>query len=162
MKKSELLQWLNDQSWCASVGEPVVVDASIGWQKVVIREVDGDVAINRSIHFYETTDGCYWKDSEPVKTLGNVENTTPMYKMITFRTILNAMGAEAYTTMRMRISAAAEQSLVLSDVVKMLETYGPDGGIDINSTSTQAIIQSLVGTGVLTQAEADTVVALAD
>ncbi len=162
MTKTELLAWIENQTWVQSVGEPVTVDAASGWQKVTIREVDGDVAVNRIIHFYETPDGCYWKDSEPAKTLGSVENATPAYKMITFRTILNAVGADVYTAMRMRLDAAAAQSLVLSDVLEMLKTYGPDGGIDINATSTQAIIQSLVATNVLTQAEADAVIALAD
>lgn len=161
MTKTELLQWLGNQPWCASVGEPELVDASSGWQKVTVREVYENTAITRAIHFYETPDGCYWKDSEPTATLVPTPAAIT-YKMITFRTILNAVGADVYTAMRMRLDAAAAQSLVLSDVLEMLKTYGPDGGIDINAASTQAIIQSLVGTNVLTQAEADAVIALAD
>ncbi|MDD3469843.1 MAG: hypothetical protein PHE53_07675, partial [Thermoguttaceae bacterium] len=136
------------------------------WYAVTIREVYQDSAITRRIHFYvvnenETDERAYWKDATPTATLAP-PLATPTYKMITFRTILNAMGLETYTPMRLRLAAAAEQSLVLSDVVNMLETYGPDGGIDINAASTQAMILSLVTTGVLTQAEADAVIALAD
>ena len=160
MTKTELLQWLNNQEWCNEVGTPEIVDATSGWQKVIVREVYENTAITRVIHFYETLDGCYWKDATPEATL-IPPPVTPSYKMITFRTILNAVGADVYTEMRMRLDAAATQSLVLSDVLEMLKTYGPDGGIDINAASTQAIIQSLVPT-VLTQAEADAVIALAD
>ena len=171
MTKAELLQWLNDQTWCdaildtpQAIGDPQADGTQ--WYAVPIREVYESTAITRRIHFYVVGEGtenetAYWKDAVPAATLGNTSTDVPTYKMITFRTILNAMGAEAYTPMRLRIAAAAEQSLVLADVVKMLETYGPDGGIDINNSNTQATIQSLVPT-VLTQAEADAVIALAD
>jgi hypothetical protein len=171
MTKQELLNWLDAQPFCdAMLDTPTAVADpqadGTQWYAVTVREVYEDSAITRRIHFYVVGEGtenekAYWKDSAPVATL-EPPSPVPTYKMITLRTILDAMGAEAYMPMRLRLSAAAEQSLVLSDVLKMLETYGPDGGIDINAASTQAIIQSLVGTNVLTQAEADAVIALAD
>lgn len=172
MTKTELLTWLNDQEWCdailgtpQAIGEPQVDGTQ--WYAVTIREVYKSTAITRRIHFYvvnenTSSETAYWKDSIPNATLGNTSTNIPTYKMITFRTILNAVGADVYTAMRMRLDAAAAQSLVLSDVLEMLKTYGPDGGIDINAPGTQAIIQSLVATNVLTQAEADAVIALAD
>ncbi len=161
MKKNELLTWLGEQTWVQSVGEPVVVDAASGWQKVSIREVYGEVAINRIIHFYETPDGCYWKDSEPVKTLGNVENTT-QYKMITFRTLLASTPLAAAIIAKIKAAANADTTGVLSEYVAMLSTYTVDGGIDINNASVQNMVNSMVGNGILTQAEADAVIALAD
>ncbi len=172
MTKTELLNWLSSQDFCdAIIGEPQVIGDpqadGTQWYAVTIREVYESTAITRRIHFYVVNENtsdetAYWKDSEPVKTLGSVGNATPTYKMITMRTILDAMGAEAYMPMRLRLSAAAEQSVVMADIVKMLETYGPDGGIDINAESTKTMVQSLVATGILTQSEADAVIALAD
>lgn len=171
MTKAELLQWLNNQTWCdaildtpTAVADPLLDGTQ--WYAVTIREVYEDSAITRRIHFYVVGEGtenekAYWKDSAPVATL-EPSSPVPTYKMITFRTLINAMGSEAYTPMRLRLAAAADQSVALSDVVKMLETYGPDGGIDINAESTKTMVQSLVGTNVLTQAEADAVIALAD
>lgn len=170
MNMAGLLTWLANQTWCDHVGKwEFISNDGEGalWYRVFVREVYEDSAISRGIHFYVVNEGtpderAYWKDATPTATLAPQQPATPTYKMITFRTILNAMGAEAYTPMRLRIAAAAQQSLVLADVVKMLETYGPDGGIDINSSNTQATIQSLVATNVLTQAEAAAVIGLAD
>lgn len=168
MKKSELLSWLGSQEWIQSVGTSEWINTSdnISWYFVNALEVDGDSAIRHKYGIYVENEGtdeerAYWTDGQPQKTM-NVSPDIPVYKMITFRTILNAVGADVYTAMRMRLDAAAAQSLVLSDVMDMLKTYGPDGGIDINAASTQAIIQSLVAANVLTQAEADAVIALAD
>ena len=167
MKKSELLAWLGSQDWIQSVGECELINTSDGiqWYFVNALEFSNSAAIRHKYGFYVSNEGlsdenAYWQDVQPQKTMD--VQPTPMYKMITFRSILNAVGADVYTAMRMRLDAAAEQSLVLSDVLEMLKTYGPDGGIDINAAGTQAIIQSLVATNVLTQAEADAVIALAD
>lgn len=168
MKKSELLSWLGSQEWIQRVGSCEWINTSdnISWYCVNALEVDGDSAIRHKYGIYvaneETEEErAYWTDGQPQKTM-NVSSDIPVYKMITFRAILNAVGLEMYTAMRMRLDAASEQSLVLSDVLEMLKTYGPDGGIDINDASTQAIIQSMVATNVLTQDEADAVIALAD
>lgn len=171
MTKNELLNWLGEQHFCdAIIDTPTAVADpqadGTQWYAVTIREVYEDSAVTRRIHFYVVGEGtenekAYWKDSAPVATL-EPPSPVPTYKMITFRTLINAMGSEAYTPMRLRLAAAADQSVVISDVVKMLETYGPDGGIDINAESTKTMIQAMVGTNVLTQSEADAVIALAD
>lgn len=167
MKKSDLLVWLSNQDWIQSVGECELINTSDGikWYFVNALEVSNGAAIRHKYGLYVSNEGlsdenAYWQDGQPQKTMD--VQSTPTYKMITFRTILNAVGVEMYTAMRMRLDAAAEQSLVLSDVLEMLKTYGPDGGIDINAASTKAIIQSMVATNVLTQDEADAVIALAD
>lgn len=171
MTKQELLNWLDAQPFCdAMLDTPTAVADpqadGTQWYAVTIREVYQDSAITRRLHFYVVGEGtenekAYWKDSAPIATLEPL-SPVPTYKMITFRTILDAMGSEAYTPMRLRLAAAADQSVALSDVQKMLETYGPDGGIDINAESTKTMVQSLVASGTLTQVEADAVIALAD
>ncbi|MDD3470853.1 MAG: hypothetical protein PHE53_12875 [Thermoguttaceae bacterium] len=171
MTQAELLNWLSSQDFCnaildtpQAIGEPQ--SDGTQWYAVTIREVYENSAITRRIHFYivnkETSEEiAYWKDAIPVATLQPVE-PMQMYKMITFRTLIHQLDNAVATAMIEKLKAAVSQNVIIEQAYKMLETYGPDGGIDINSRNTQIMIQSLVTSNILTQAEADTVIALAD
>ncbi|MDO4557773.1 MAG: hypothetical protein Q4C47_02275, partial [Planctomycetia bacterium] len=162
MTKNELLNWLSEQSFCDAVtGGPTLIETKPDgskWYSVTIRETNGNTAIFRNIHFYVTAEGndseqAYWKDREPEASLG--AESTPAYKMITFRTLIDAVGSEMTGSIITKLKAASEQNVIIEQAYRMLETYGPDGGIDINSVNTQNTILSLVTAGVLTQTEAD-------
>ena len=170
MTKSELLNWLEQQSFCeAIIADPTLIDEKADgtrWYSVTIREVYENTATCRNLFLYviheqENDETAYWKDQTPTAILGN-QTALPTYKMVTFRTIIDAIGEEMANTMITKLKAAASQNAVIEQAYKMLETYGPDGGIDINSENTQATIQSLVTSNILTQSEADAVIGLAD
>lgn len=170
MTKTELLNWLSQQDFCDGVTDgPTLMETKpdgTRWYRVTIREVYENTAICRNLFLYIIDENginekAYWKDHEPTATLApQPENLS--YKMITFRTLIDAIGPEIAGAIIMKLKAAAAQNVVIEQAYKMLETYGPDGGIDINSVNTQATIQALVTSNILTQTEADAVIGLAD
>ena len=168
MKKSELLSWLGSQEWIQKVGSCEWINTSdnISWYFVNALEADGDSAIRHKYGIYvaneETEEErAYWTDGQPQKTM-NVSSDIPVYKMITFRTLLASTPLAPSIISKIKAASQTDTTGVMQEYVSMLSTYTVDGGIDINAESTQAIVQSLVAANVLTQAEADAVIALAD
>ncbi len=171
MNKTELLNWLESQTWCDHIGTPeFVANDGYGslWYKVTIREVYESTAINRMIHYYVVNENtpnetAYWKESTPTATLGNTnQNTTPTYKWVSYRTILAELEYSVAASIIAKIKAAAVTDPVIEQVHAMLSSYGgSEPGVDINSSAVQALITSMAGT-LLTQAEADAVLSLAD
>ncbi len=172
MTQVELLSWLSSQDFCdaildtpQAIGEPLADGTQ--WYAITIREVYESTAITRRIHFYtinkDTSDETsYWKDSIPTATLQDTTTSAHVYKMITFRTLIHELGSTMAATILTKLKANASQNIILEQAYKMLESYGPDGGVDINSQNTQIVIQSLVPSNILTQSEVDAIIALAD
>ena len=173
MTQTELLNWLSSQDFCdaildtpQAIGEPQADGTQ--WYAVNIREVYESTAITRRIHFYVVGEGtenetAYWKDAEPAATLGNTnQNTTPTYKWVSYRTILAELEYTVASSIIAKIKTAAVTDPVIEQVHAMLSSYGgSEPGVDINSPAVQALITSMAG-GLLTQSEADSVIALAD
>ena len=168
MKKSELLSWLGSQEWIQRVGSCELINTSdnISWYFVNALEADGDSAIRHKYGIYVANEGteeerAYWTDGQPQKTM-NVSSDIPTYKMITFRTLLASTPLAPSIISKIKAASQADATGVMQEYVSMLSTYTVDGGIDINNAGVQAMIQAMVGIDILTQAEADAVIALAD
>lgn len=68
---------------------------------------------------------------------------------------------EEVETMVSALTAAAASNPVVARVLGWIQEIGPDTGIDVANTATQAQIQALATAGVLTQTQADKLLAMA-
>lgn len=173
MTKSELLAWLDEQSWTSNVGEATLAVATghdnIAWYSVQLMDVSNDEAIRRNVQFYVVNEGendeaAYWKDKTPTSNL-TTETQISVCKWITYRTLLAALDFSTASSIISKLTSASLADPVMSQIHAMLSSYGgSEPGIDINNPSVQALITSLA-TGEsphLTQAEANEVIGLAD
>lgn len=173
MTKSELLMWLEEQSWTSNVGEATLAVATgndnIAWYSVQLMDVSNNEAIRRNVQFYVVNEGendeaAYWKDKTPTSNL-TTGTQNLVYKWISYRTLLAELNFSTASSIISKLTAASLADPVMSQVHAMLSSYGgSEPGVDINNLSVQALITSLA-TGespLLTQAEANEVIGLSD
>jgi hypothetical protein len=172
MDKNGLLASLTALPWCGGiVGETLHETKSDGtaWCGVTYHEIDAEnnTMSVRNANFYVQNPGtpnesAYWQNDVPTPTLATNRAPVATFRMVTFRTMIDALGPEIAGSIIAKLKAAAMQNVVLEQAYRMLETYGVDGGIDINSTGTQDTIRGLGAMGVLSTDEVAAVLSLAE
>lgn len=97
--------------------------------------------------------GCAAVLNEPTESI-------PKAYRITTRGVMDVLGAQRGTAVLDALEAAGAQVPVYRRVYKMIEQLA-DGGVDLSHADAPALLASMVQAGIATQAEADTLLALA-
>lgn len=99
-------------------------------------------------------------DAEITLWLNTPSVTIHVETLVSIRTLMGQLNPVMADDIMTRLEAAAQADSVIARVVKMMQPS--EGGIDVGNIYTQASINSLVTSLVLTQEQADAIIGLSE
>jgi len=99
-------------------------------------------------------------DLQVAQALNAQTETRLVNRWITKRTILSEFGLADGTTMIETLRVAAESNPAMANVLDLLEEVAEGGGLNIGHPNTRVAMPLMVSAGIITQAQADQLLAL--